>query len=109
MTRIFSQNSNLNRHMITHSGEKPYKCSHCDMTFSVKSFLNSHTKTHKEKILHQCNYCDKTFLFNNQLLRHVRIHTGEKPYKGSSYDMSFTVIESSFNDTHWRETIELQY
>ena len=26
---------------IAHRGEKPYKCSHCDETFSIKSYLNN--------------------------------------------------------------------
>ena len=36
-----SQISGLVSHMIGHTGENPYKCSHCDKSFSIKSHLNN--------------------------------------------------------------------
>ena len=40
-SKIFSNNTGLVSHTIEHRGEKPYKCSCCDKTFSIKSHLNN--------------------------------------------------------------------
>ena len=34
------------KHMSTHSGEKPYKCSQCEKSFARKSKLDKHMMTH---------------------------------------------------------------
>ena len=37
--------------MSTHTGEKPYRCSLCDMSFTEKETLDIHQKTHPESKL----------------------------------------------------------
>ena len=38
-SKIFSNDTGLGSHAIEHRGEKPYKSSHCDKTFSIKSHI----------------------------------------------------------------------
>ena len=49
----FIQNSNLKKHLRSHTGDKPY----------------------------QCQYCGKGYKQSFNLQTHVRIHTGDKPYQ----------------------------
>ena len=34
--------------MVTHTGEKPFKCSQCEIVFSWKIVLDNHMLTHTE-------------------------------------------------------------
>ena len=51
---MFSQKKiNYVIHRITHSGEKPYYCSHCDKPFAKKRKFEILTRTHTvEKFFH---------------------------------------------------------
>ena len=49
--KVYSQNGDLQKHIRTHTGHKPYKC----------------------------DICDKGFNQNSHLQQHIRMHTGDKP------------------------------
>ncbi|CAH1250445.1 ZNF91 [Branchiostoma lanceolatum] len=98
----------LVRHMIIHSGAKPYNCKQCEYRAADKSNLIKHIRKHlnvkkqyrckncdytttvrAEFLVHKMNYhvkmhsckeCSYTSNRSTDIVRHMKTHTGEKPY-----------------------------
>ena len=43
--KVFRTNARLNEHVITHTGDKPFKCDHCDKKNNLKSNLRTSYKS----------------------------------------------------------------
>ncbi|KAM5300132.1 ras-responsive element-binding protein 1 isoform 4-T4 [Ctenodactylus gundi] len=98
--RVFPWASSLQRHMLTHTGQKPFPCQKCDAFFSTKSNcerhqlrkhgvttcslrrnglippkegdVGSHDSTGERP--YKCQTCERTFTLKHSLVRHQRIH-----------------------------------
>ncbi|XP_074646730.1 uncharacterized protein LOC141902753 [Tubulanus polymorphus] len=82
----------LKRHLVKHSGEKPYVCPVCSRRYGRKDKLIEHYKNHSEEKRYQCDTCEYKCNEKSALVKHQRIHSGLKPYKCQ-------ICMKSFNNT----------
>jgi len=74
--------SDLKRHMLTHSGVKPWECDECPHRCYTKGDLKKHKLVHTGLVPRpfMCDFCSKSFRGSQDLKRHRTIHTGEKEF-----------------------------
>jgi len=76
--REFTQASNLRRHDLIHTGERPFDCETCNKKFSRLSDLRRHSLVHTGERPFLCMVCKEGFSQASVLQRHIkRIHSGK--------------------------------
>uniref|UniRef100_A0A8C4XRG0 C2H2-type domain-containing protein n=1 Tax=Falco tinnunculus TaxID=100819 RepID=A0A8C4XRG0_FALTI len=76
--KTFTHPSELLQHQrMTHTGERPYKCSECDKSYRRKDYLLNHQRRHSGEGLFQCPLCRKRFVLRRSLMKHQETHMQE--------------------------------
>jgi len=81
--KLVYSNSDLKRHMVTHSDEKHYSCDKCTASFKLKSELTRHEVVHTGEKKFKCSQCKKSFTQSCDLKRHQAIHNNERKFSCS--------------------------
>ena len=82
--RIFKTKFSLKRHMVTHTGERNFKCKGCGKRFALYQYLKEHTLIHSDELPYVCgiNGCQQRFRQAGKLSFHRRTH---KEYRKKQY------------------------
>ncbi len=77
-------------HRRTHTGDKPYACTECDLKFTSSGNLKTHMKLHEGTREFQCHLCDKAYPRCDTLKRHIlSFHENKRLYKCEVCGKSF--------------------
>ncbi|VVC99044.1 unnamed protein product, partial [Leptidea sinapis] len=91
--KIYQTQAALKYHHLTHKGEKPFACPHCDKSFTGKIGLTKHLRVHSDvtvKTTYPCKICGKQFSTVSNRWRHMFVHEGNMPHKCDVCQKTFT-------------------
>ena len=82
--------SKLKRHILVHSGERPFACIQCNYSSKQSADLKRHMFGHSGEKPFSCLQCSYSCTTSSDLKKHIRTHTGEKPFNCFQCDYTST-------------------
>ena len=101
----------MQKHLCTHTNEKPWRCSLCNFEAKWKEMLARHEgachgnfRRLSNVSFHKCTYCDFTTRFRSGLNRHLISHSQDRPYvctvPGCSFRAKMEYTLKNHMETH---------
>lgn len=92
--KFFAQSTQLEVHIRSHIGLKPFECSYCHKRFTQGGNLTTHLRLHTGEKPFTCDVCNKSFSRKGNLAAHKLTHEKLKPYdcKLDDCEKSFTQL-----------------
>lgn len=80
--RVYLNIADYEKHIITHTKNRPFACSYCEKSFAFKQGLERHEVSHDYiSQPHPCQYCEMRFPSTARLQRHLsKEHAGTRPF-----------------------------
>ncbi|KAH8369178.1 hypothetical protein KR009_003339 [Drosophila setifemur] len=78
------------RHMLRHTGERPFGCEDCAAGFLSAAELRAHRRVHTKDRPFACRFCERKYVSYMGRVKHERIHTNERPFVCAECGKTFT-------------------
>jgi uncharacterized Zn-finger protein len=75
----FVGTSHLKRHMLTHTGARPFTCKYCPKTYTQSNDLMKHLKVHLGPNVYRCDFegCQEAFAKFYEMKKHKLSHLND--------------------------------
>ncbi|KAH1003731.1 hypothetical protein HUJ04_003601 [Dendroctonus ponderosae] len=101
-SKFFKDTRCLNKHMISHRTDRPFKCPECPKGFKRKHDVNIHMAVHGKHARFNCNFCSKFFKTKQSFLVHRSRHLKEYVATCESCSKGFVTKHEYFKHMNYR-------